>query len=406
MKLFRGRIFKNLVALGAIRGTNIVVSLVTIPYLVKTVGLENYGLLAFSLALATFFGTVVQYGFSISATRRIAHEKGNLTELSKEFTLTTAVTWAFTLIIAACFAFTFTIFRNFSEIWNLHIGAFSLSLAVSLFPHWLFLGLGRSSVVAIMTLFIRLTYIGLLILFVKEPADYILVHYLNALSAMSALFVSYIYIALYTDVKLTVVKFRDMWHHVVSGFSFFLIQFAPLLYNNFTIFFVGLTASPVSVGIFSVASGIIEIIISFGRIGSNAALPVLTTKPEKHSIFATVLIGAGITISCLVLLYAPIIAQIVSDENHGDISLYLRVLAVGMPFSFAYLAYNTYGLAIFGHSRIAAKLTVTISLISLLIAIVSIPTLGSWGGVVTLIAARTMLGSYSAFVAKTLVRTN
>lgn len=42
------------------------------PYLFRVLGVEKFGLIAFSYALITFFNVIVDYGFTLSGTREVA----------------------------------------------------------------------------------------------------------------------------------------------------------------------------------------------------------------------------------------------------------------------------------------------------------------------------------------------
>lgn len=75
----------NVVALGFLKGVEFLVPLITVPYLVYVVGLEKYGLLAFSMSLALYFGTLIQYSFSVTAVRDVARARGAWSEVSEIF---------------------------------------------------------------------------------------------------------------------------------------------------------------------------------------------------------------------------------------------------------------------------------------------------------------------------------
>lgn len=54
------------------QGLNIILPLLTMPYLFRVLGVEKFGLIAFSYALITFFNVIVDYGFTLSGTREVA----------------------------------------------------------------------------------------------------------------------------------------------------------------------------------------------------------------------------------------------------------------------------------------------------------------------------------------------
>ena len=70
-------IAKNYVALLFIQGANFILPLIILPYLVRTLGSEKYGLVMVAQSVALFLTIIVDFGFNISATREVANLKND-----------------------------------------------------------------------------------------------------------------------------------------------------------------------------------------------------------------------------------------------------------------------------------------------------------------------------------------
>ena len=78
-------LFANFAYLSLLQIANYVFPLLTLPYVVRIVGVENYGYISFSLAVVMWFTTIVDFGFNYTATRDVARSKDDLDEVSKIF---------------------------------------------------------------------------------------------------------------------------------------------------------------------------------------------------------------------------------------------------------------------------------------------------------------------------------
>ncbi|WAT01799.1 oligosaccharide flippase family protein [Rouxiella chamberiensis] len=76
---------KNILSLFMIQGAGYILPLVTLPYLVRVLGPSQYGILGFSFAFVQYFTLIVQYGFDLSATNKIAIHKEDKTLVSQVF---------------------------------------------------------------------------------------------------------------------------------------------------------------------------------------------------------------------------------------------------------------------------------------------------------------------------------
>ncbi len=74
---------KDVFYLIALQGLNYLAPIVVLPYLMVVLGAEKFGCIGFALAVCQYLMIVVDFGFNLSATKRIALAKGNQDELNK-----------------------------------------------------------------------------------------------------------------------------------------------------------------------------------------------------------------------------------------------------------------------------------------------------------------------------------
>lgn len=99
----------------ALQGINQFLPLLVLPYLMVVLGATGYGYIGFSLSVVQYLVLVVDFGFNLSATRRIAQVRDNREELTRVFW---SVFWAKLVLLAVpcccwpCCCWPYRRFRN------------------------------------------------------------------------------------------------------------------------------------------------------------------------------------------------------------------------------------------------------------------------------------------------------
>ena len=71
------RLLESVLSLSILNVLNMVLPLVTLPYMIKVIGMENYGIYSIVYALIQYMLLLSSYGFNLSVTRQIAQNRDN-----------------------------------------------------------------------------------------------------------------------------------------------------------------------------------------------------------------------------------------------------------------------------------------------------------------------------------------
>jgi len=93
-------LFGNMASLSVLQIANYVLPLIIIPYLVRVLGVEKFGLVMFAQATIQFFIISTDYGFHLSAVREIATNRDDLNKVSQIFSSVMAVKF---VLLVLCF---------------------------------------------------------------------------------------------------------------------------------------------------------------------------------------------------------------------------------------------------------------------------------------------------------------
>src|SRR5208283_4678208 len=92
------RVLRNVTSLSGLQVVTYFFPIIILPYLVRIIGPEKFGLIAFAQAFVQYFMILTDYGFNYTATRKISlcHDKKN--EICSIFSSVMTVKFILTLI--------------------------------------------------------------------------------------------------------------------------------------------------------------------------------------------------------------------------------------------------------------------------------------------------------------------
>ncbi len=255
--LGRGLVFKNFLALAVLQGTNFLIPLIIMPYLIQTIGIKGYGIVGFVHAIMIYFISLTDYGFNISATRDIAINREDHNTISKIFSKVIVTKCLLLILSFLVLCFLNALVPDFNEISFVIFIGFSVVVGQTLLPVWFFQGMEQMKYITYLNVASKLIFTLLIFLFVKKIGDeYLVLLFLGLGNAVSGLFGLILAMKQY---KLTFVKvsLKDIQQELVMGWNLFLSNFSIVSYMNSNVFILGLFTSSLVVGYYSVAEKIV-----------------------------------------------------------------------------------------------------------------------------------------------------
>jgi PST family polysaccharide transporter len=398
----------NITWLYGLQGLNYLIPVLLLPYLVRVLGLEQYGLIAFAQAIAQYFNIATDYGFNFSATRAIARSRDDKRETSRVFWTVLAIKGALLVVGAVVLAgAVFTSARLRSDA-NVYFAAYVGVVGNAIFPQWLFQGMERMRSISIITGVAKLASALMVVLFVHGPGDTFLATLLLS-SGFLIVGIVGVFVALRNHVPHFVRPGRqDIHSSLREGRHLFLTSAAISLYSNTNTFLVGVLAGNVQAGYFSLADKIIRAVTGLVAPVIQAAYPhvirlIATSRQQAVAFLRKTMLGGaalGSLLGLSVLAFARPLAH-VAFIQHGPAAVpLLRCLS-----PFPLLASMSYILGVlvlipFGFDRAQGRLLFSIGLINIAIGCILIPHFGALGGVLAMSVIEIMqiTGSFAILV--------
>ena len=365
-------IVKNTISLLILQGSLYIVPLIILPYLVRVLGIETFGLLAFATATISFFRGVVEYGFNLSATKEIADNKNNAEKISELFSsvlISKFLLSIFCLLILSILVISFDIFlRN----WELFFISFLIIFGDLLFPLWFFQGIENMKMITYLQITYKAIFVLLVLLFVNSKDDFLLVPLIDSLGAVIIGFFSIYYIKQKYNLKFVLVKQNIIFKQLKDGWHIFLSRITVILYTSLNTFVLGLMTNNELVGIYSIAEKIYMAIRGLLNPFVQAIFPYLVRKYKENKIeylITSKRISIGYAITLIVFsigtyIFSDYLFYLISGKYNIDGQEILKIFAISIIFAIGPLFSNL--LIIKGRSKILTKITFICMLVNLI----------------------------------------
>ena len=153
-----------------LQGLNLLVPLFVWPYMMRTMGAEQFGIFGFAHSMANYACLIVDFGFNLSATKRVVLARNNQDELNKIFSAT-MVAKLFLLAVAFVLYASVLFIPKYATCRPMALLMFITVVAVTFQMVWLYQGMGKIRLISIINAVAKIIFLPLVFLFVKAPED-------------------------------------------------------------------------------------------------------------------------------------------------------------------------------------------------------------------------------------------
>lgn len=352
------RVLSNIFSLGMLQGASYLLPLITFPYLVRVLGMENFGTLSFATAIIAYFIAVTDYGFNLSATKNVSVSRGNQQEINRIFSSVMTIKLLLTM---ACFLVLIVLMLTVDRLkndWFIFLLTFGMVLGQAMFPIWLFQGMERMKYITYIHIFAKIFFTACIFLFVKDEAHLYLVPLFNSLGFIIAGGIS-IWLAIKMfGVSYSIQSKDSLVEQVFNGWHIFYSRVFVNLYSTTNIVLLGFFTNNTVVGHYAVAEKIIQALLGIFQPVLQAVFPYMANVYKENrnrflllfkKINASILF-VSVIMTFFTVMLAPWLVSVVSGGESHEVSLILMILGLSIlldPYGPSY----TNGLVILGESN-------------------------------------------------------
>lgn len=314
----KGTVFKNYIYLLMIQGANFILPLITIPYLVRTLGINKFGIVMVAQSFAILLTIITEFGLDMSATRQVALIKNDKKKVSQYFFDVFFLKMFLVIIAFIILAFFIFYVDKFSREYLVYFFSFGMVFGEALFPAFFFRGIEEMRIITIINVLAKVIFTISVFIIIKTPEDYHYVPILNGLGFILSGCLGFILSLKYVSFMKPI--FNEAISIAKESFSLFLSNLAVSFYTKINTLIVGIFISDSVAGVYSSMEKLVVATKSIYIPLYQALFPNIVVK-DKITIVSIInkmkyYMGAlGAIISFLIFLFAVDILNLIYNDE-------------------------------------------------------------------------------------------
>ena len=346
----------NFSYLSILQVITLLIPLITLPYLVKVLGLKLYGLLAFAQAIISYFYTLVNFGFNLIATKEVSNHRNSATRLSE-------IVSSVLTIKVALFLFSFLIlivvvkFLPQAEGYEL---VFYLTMYMCLYtcmmPVWYFQGIEQMKYITMADVISKIVSLSLIFGWINTEQDYLKVPIIYLLSYSLAIAFGLWIVFVKHKIKFKWQKLTVLKYYLSEALPIFLSEVSITIYVSSNRTIVGLFLGLEEVSYYNIAERLITVAKSPQSVINQTIFPKISKEKNidfickmrrwslilSFSILIVILVGAD---------YLIYIFEYFTDKSLSPATNVVRLLVLVLPLVAVSNYYGQHMLIPFGYKK-------------------------------------------------------
>ncbi|MFA5311417.1 MAG: flippase [Candidatus Omnitrophota bacterium] len=373
-------VINNFISLSTLQSINYILPVLALPYLIRVIGPEKFGLIAFAQALIQYFMIFTDYGFSLSATRKISLCRNDKEKVCLVFSSVMTIKILLALVGFIILLLLITFIPKFKNDWLIFVLSFGAVIGNTLFPIWFFQGQEKMKFISIINILGGIIYTLSIFVFIKSPQDFILVPALNSgfflITGICALYIAFKRF----NLEFIFQGYSDILAEMKTGWSIFISIVSVNAYTATRIFAVGLLTNNTLTGYYAIAERIANAFQTFPLESfSQAIYPRLNSifaKNKKRALKLMERLQNSVSLIFVLvipvaIILSPFIVRIICGARYQEVVSSLRLLLIGV-FLVVVNVFRVQFLLVSGRPKAYSKIHIRAAIIGLPLIFISI----------------------------------
>jgi PST family polysaccharide transporter len=323
-------------SLSILNGLNILLPLISLPYILRIVGAANYGAYSYVYVLVQYLLLITSYGFNYSATKQISQNRDNPEKVNNVYN--SIIACRFMLLgISIVFFWLLSSLLLKTEVDKLmFLMGVGMVIGDILNPAWLFQGMEKMRYMTIVNIISKCVFTILIFVFIRRASDYMYIILFNScgflLSGLSSTFIA----KKQFKIHFSFPNRKDIKYQFKEGLELFGSTIGINFYSNVNIFILKFFVNDSVLGIYSAAEKIIIGLKLLSSPISQSLFPHMGYKfmnqSPKDSLqqlkraakpFALILL----VLSVLTFAFSEILIKLLGGKEYVEGNILIRIMS-------------------------------------------------------------------------------
>ncbi|MBN1181140.1 MAG: flippase [Bacteroidales bacterium] len=365
-------LLNNLSYLSLLQFFNLLLPLVTYPYLIRVLGKDTFGLVIFAQAIIGYLLIFVSFGFNISATKEISIHRNNkekLNEIVSSILIIKGLLFLLSLMILLGLLLLIPMAKG-------HEWLFCLTMWICfydlIFPIWYFQGIEQMKYITYLTLLSRLVFLGLIFLLIHSSNDYLLVPLINGIGSCIAGTVSLLIIFRLHGLDFKWQQFNTLKHYFSESVPIFISNLSSKIYVSTNKVIAGTFLSMADVAYYDLAEKIIAVFKIPQSILSQAFFPRISKEKNRLFIKKTLVLSLiiNMVLFLILIIFSKHLILLLGGSTMLNATLVVNILAITVPVIAVSNVFGIQFLIPFGYNKTFSRIIIISGFLYLVLAFI------------------------------------
>ena len=339
--LLKKKAMKNGVWLYLLQIFNTIVPLLTLPYITRIMTTDKYGSFSIALNIYGYLQVLVEYGFGLSATRKMVQYENDIKQADKLFSkVFFSRIFLSSLGVAISILYAFIFKYEIDQCICLLIMALC-SYGYCLQLNWFFQGIQDMKYISITSILGRTVSVICIFVFVKSSEDLFIYAICTAILPIFSGIIGFLIANKKYGLSFAKVRFCEIWNELKDGFLVFTASLSSKVFGAIGITFLGILGSKSEVGIYSAVQKIPNLMMLAWAPIAQVLYPISSKKmgdsfiegkkfvlKTRRYILALFIIGTA-----FISIFSNLIVKIAFGEEYAQHSYWIIPLLGWLIFS-------------------------------------------------------------------------